>query len=42
MEKGESWIRTDGTDVDIEKLIIPRCVELHRQRMKNEQSTRDD
>jgi phosphopantothenate-cysteine ligase len=33
-EKKETWIRTDGKDIDIESLIIPRCIELHQQRMK--------
>jgi hypothetical protein len=31
-EKEEYWIRTDGRDIDIESLIIPKCVELHKQR----------
>jgi phosphopantothenate-cysteine ligase len=33
-EKNENWIRTDGKDVDIESLIIPKCIELHQKRMK--------
>ena len=32
-EEKETWIRTDGKDIDIESLIIPRCIELHQQRM---------
>lgn len=50
-EKGEEWIRTDGKDIDIEKLIIPKCIELHRKRMRdgnlsedleNDQAIEDD
>jgi phosphopantothenate---cysteine ligase (ATP) len=33
-EKSENWVRTDGKDVDIESLIIPKCIELHQKRMK--------
>jgi phosphopantothenate-cysteine ligase len=33
-EKNENWVRTDGKDVDIESLIIPKCIELHQKRMK--------
>jgi phosphopantothenate-cysteine ligase len=32
-EKNENWVRTDGKDVDIESLIIPKCIELHQKRM---------
>jgi phosphopantothenate---cysteine ligase (ATP) len=50
-EKGEEWIRTDGKDVDIEKLIIPKCIDLHQKRMEegslsedleNDQAIEDD
>jgi len=33
-EKEEHWIRTNGKDIDIEKLIVPKCIELHQKRMK--------
>jgi hypothetical protein len=33
-ENNETWIRTEGKDIDIESLIIPKCIELHQQRMK--------
>jgi len=33
-EKTETWLRTEGRDIDIESLIIPKCVELHQARMK--------
>jgi phosphopantothenate---cysteine ligase (ATP) len=33
-EKDENWIRTEGRDIDIEKLIIPKCIELHQKRIK--------
>ena len=33
-EKEETWLRTDGKDIDIESLIIPKCIELHRKRMQ--------
>jgi phosphopantothenate-cysteine ligase len=33
-EKNENWVRTDGKDVHIESLIIPKCIELHQKRMK--------
>ena len=33
-EKDEKWIRTEGKDIDIESLIIPKCIELHQRRMK--------
>ena len=33
-EKDEAWVRTDGKDIDIESLIIPKCIELHQKRMK--------
>jgi phosphopantothenate-cysteine ligase len=36
-ETEETWIRTEGKDIDIEKLIIPKCVELHQKRMQNGQ-----
>jgi hypothetical protein len=32
-EKEETWVRTEGKDIDIESLIIPKCIELHKQRM---------
>jgi phosphopantothenate-cysteine ligase len=32
-EKNENWVRTDGKDVGIESLIIPKCIELHQKRM---------
>jgi hypothetical protein len=50
-EKEENWIRTDGNDVDIESLIIPKCIELHQRRIKqgrlqedpaNESAVEDD
>ena len=34
-EKNEEWIRTEGKDIEIEKLIVPRCIELHERRMKD-------
>ena len=37
-ETEETWVRTEGKDIDIEKLIIPKCVELHQKRMHNGQS----
>ena len=49
-EKEENWIRT-GNDIDIESLIIPKCIELHQQRIKegrlqedpaNESAVEDD
>lgn len=33
-EKEETWICTDGKDIEIESLIVPKCIELHQQRMK--------
>jgi len=33
-EKDENWIRTEGKDIEIEGLIIPKCIELHQQRIK--------
>jgi hypothetical protein len=50
-EKKESWVRTDGKDIDIESLIIPKCIELHQQRIRegklmeeaaNESAVEDD
>ena len=50
-EKDEKWIRTEGRDIDIESLIIPVCIELHQQRIKegklledpaNESAVEDD
>ena len=50
-EKEETWIRTEGKDIDIESLIIPKCIELHRKRMQeghlredpeNEEAIQDD
>lgn len=50
-EKDEAWIRTDGKDIDIESLIIPKCIELHQRRMQegslsedpeNEEAIEDD
>lgn len=50
-EKEERWIRTEGKDIDIESLIIPQCIELHQQRIKegkvmedpaNESAVEDD
>jgi hypothetical protein len=50
-EKDENWIRTDGRDIDIESLIIPKCIELHQQRIRegklmeeaaNESAVEDD
>ena len=32
-EKEETWVRTEGRDIDIEALIVPKCIELHQQRM---------
>jgi phosphopantothenate---cysteine ligase (ATP) len=32
-EKEEQWVRTGGADIDIESLIVPKCVELHNRRM---------
>jgi len=32
-EKDEMWIRTEGKAIDIESLIIPKCVELHQKRI---------
>ena len=29
----EDWIRTEGREIDIESLIIPKCVKLHQERM---------
>ena len=34
-EMEETWVRTEGKDIDIEKLIIPKCIELHQKRMQN-------
>ena len=34
-ERSEVWIRTEGRDIDIEKLLIPECIELHQNRMKD-------
>jgi phosphopantothenate---cysteine ligase (ATP) len=33
-EKDEVWVRTEGKDIDIESLIIPKCIELHQERIK--------
>jgi phosphopantothenate-cysteine ligase len=33
-EKDEVWVRTEGEDIDIESLIIPKCIELHQERIK--------
>jgi phosphopantothenate---cysteine ligase (ATP) len=33
-EKDEMWVRTEGRDIDIESLIIPKCIELHERRMR--------
>jgi len=33
-ERQETWVRTNGKDIEIESLIIPKCIELHQQRMK--------
>jgi phosphopantothenate-cysteine ligase len=33
-EKEEVWVRTEGRDIDIEALIIPKCIALHQQRIK--------
>jgi hypothetical protein len=50
-EKNETWVRTEGKDIDIEKLIIPKCIELHERRMnegkvsespENEEAIDDD
>ena len=50
-EKDENWIRTDGKEIDIESLIIPKCIELHQQRIRegkfmeeaaNESAVEDD
>ena len=40
-EKEEQWIRTEGKDIDIESLIIPLCIELHQQRIKEGRLTED-
>jgi hypothetical protein len=40
-EKEETWIRTEGKDIDIEKLIVPKCIELHQKRMYEEQLLED-
>jgi len=50
-ENAETWVRTEGRDIDIESLIIPKCIELHRKRMdeahlgetsENEEAVEDD
>jgi phosphopantothenate---cysteine ligase (ATP) len=33
-ERDEVWIRTEGKDMEIEKLLIPNCIALHEKRMK--------
>ena len=33
-ENDDMWLRTEGRDIDIESLIIPKCIELHERRMK--------
>ena len=33
-EKNETWVSTNGKDIEIESLIIPECIELHQKRMK--------
>ena len=40
-ENEETWMRTDGKDIDIESLIIPKCIELHRSRIKEGQLQED-
>jgi hypothetical protein len=32
-EKEETWVRTEGKDIDVESLIIPKCIELHKKRI---------
>jgi len=33
-ERGETWVRTNRQDVDIEKLFIPQCIQLHQERIR--------
>jgi len=40
-EKTETWLRTEGRDIDIESLIVPKCIELHQARMKYGSLTED-
>ena len=40
-EKEETWVRTEGKDIDIESLIIPKCIELHCKRMQEGQLRED-
>lgn len=40
-ENEETWVRTEGKDIDIESLIIPKCVELHKQRIAEGQLRED-
>jgi hypothetical protein len=50
-EKDKTWVRTEGKDIDIESLIIPKCIQLHKKRMsegklsessENEEAVEDD
>jgi hypothetical protein len=34
-DKDETWIRTEGKDIDIESLIIPKCIELYQKRISD-------
>ena len=40
-EKEETWVRTEGKDIDIESLIIPKCIELHTTRIADGHLTED-
>ena len=40
-ENEETWVRTEGKDIDIESLIIPKCIELHCKRMQEGQLRED-
>jgi phosphopantothenate---cysteine ligase (ATP) len=33
-EKDEAWVQTEGKEIDIESLIIPKCIELHQERIR--------
>ena len=40
-ENEETWVRTEGKDIDIESLIIPKCIKLHCKRMQEGQLRED-
>jgi phosphopantothenate-cysteine ligase len=40
-ENEETWVRTEGKDIDIESLIIPKCIELHKKRIADGHLTED-